>query len=128
MIERLSSDSPWEPLVGYSRAVRAGDTVYVSGCTATVDGKVLAVGDAYEQTRVALRIVVDALAQLGASPDQVVRTRFYVTDIAHWQQVGRAHAEVFATSRPATTMVEVSALIDPQMLVEVEAVAWTGDS
>lgn len=127
MIQRISTGSPWEPLVGYSRAVRAGDTVYVSGCTATVDGHVVAVGDPYEQTRVASRTVVDALAQLGAVPDQVVRTRIYVTDIAHWQEVGRAHGEIFGTAGPATTMVQVAALIDPQMLVEIEAVAWTGD-
>ena len=126
-IERLSSGTPWEPVVGYSRAVRAGDTVYVSGCTATVAGEVVAVGDAYEQARLALQGVVDALSRLGAEPKHVVRTRIYVTDIGRWQEVGRAHAEVFGDVRPATSMVEVSGLIDPRMLVEVEAVAWTGE-
>lgn len=126
-IERLSSGTPWEPVVGYSRAVRAGETVYVSGCTATVAGEVVAVGDAYEQARLALQGVVDALSRLGAEPKHVVRTRLYVTDIGRWQEVGRAHAEVFGDIRPATSMVEVSGLIDPRMLVEVEAVAWTGE-
>ena len=128
MTERVSSGAPWEPVIGYSRAVRAGDTVYVSGCTATVEGEVVAVGDAYEQTRLALQGVVDALARLGATPEQVVRTRMYVTDITRWQEVGRAHGEVFGDVRPATSMVEVAALIDPKMLVEVEAVAWTGST
>jgi enamine deaminase RidA (YjgF/YER057c/UK114 family) len=126
-IERLSSGTPWEPVVGYSRAVRAGDTVYVSDCTATVAGEVVAVGDAYEQARLALQGVLDALSRLGAEPKHVVRTRIYVTDIGRWQEVGRAHAEVFGDIRPATSMVEVSGLIDPRMLVEVEAVAWTGE-
>ena len=126
-IERLSSGTPWEPVVGYSRAVRAGDTVYVSGCTATIAGEVVAVGDAYEQARLALQGVVDALSRLGAELRHVVRTRIYVTDIGRWHEVGRAHAEVFGDIRPATSMVEVSGLIDPRMLVEVEAVAWTGE-
>jgi enamine deaminase RidA (YjgF/YER057c/UK114 family) len=126
MTERVSSGTPWEPVVGYSRAVRAGDTVYVSGCTATVEGEVVAVGDAYEQTRLALQVIVDALGRLGAEPKHVVRTRMYVTDISRWEEIGRAHGEVFGEIRPATSMVEVSRLIDPRMLVEVEAVAWTG--
>jgi enamine deaminase RidA (YjgF/YER057c/UK114 family) len=126
VIDRVSSGTPWEPVVGYSRAVRAGDTVYVSGCTATVEGEVVAVGDAYEQTRLALQVVVDALSRLGAEPRHVVRTRMYVTDISRWEEVGRAHGELFGDIRPATSMVEVSRLIDPRMLVEVEAVAWTG--
>jgi enamine deaminase RidA (YjgF/YER057c/UK114 family) len=125
--ERVSSGTPWEPLVGYSRAVRAGDTVYVSGCTATVEGEVVAVGDMYEQTRLALQSVLEALSRLGAEPRHVVRTRIYVTDIARWHEVGRAHGEVFGDVLPATSMVEVAGLIDPLMLVEVEAVAWTGD-
>ena len=125
-IERVSSGTPWEPVVGYSRAVRAGDTVYVSGCTATVEGEVVAVGDMYEQARLALQGVVDALHRLGAEPRHVVRTRMYVTDIARWPEVGRAHGEVFGDILPATTMVEVSGLMDPRMLVEVEAVAWVG--
>jgi enamine deaminase RidA (YjgF/YER057c/UK114 family) len=126
MTDRVSSGTPWEPVVGYSRAVRAGDTVYVSGCTATVEGEVVAVGDAYEQTRLALQVIVDALGRLGAEPKHVVRTRMYVTDISRWEEVGRAHGELFGEIRPASTMVEVSRLIDPRMLVEVEAVAWTG--
>jgi enamine deaminase RidA (YjgF/YER057c/UK114 family) len=124
--DRVSSGTPWEPAVGYSRAVRAGDTVYVSGCTATVEGEVVAVGDAYEQTRLALQVVVDALSRLGAEPRHVVRTRMYVTDISRWEEVGRAHGELFGDIRPATSLVEVSRLIDPRMLVEVEAIAWTG--
>jgi enamine deaminase RidA (YjgF/YER057c/UK114 family) len=127
MTERVASGAPWEPVIGYSRAVRAGDTIYVSGCTATVEGEVVAVGDAYEQTRLALQAVTDALARLGAEPRHVVRTRMYVTDITKWPDVGRAHGDVFGDIRPATTMVEVAALIDPRMLVEVEAVAWTGE-
>lgn len=127
MTDRVSSGAPWEPVIGYSRAVRAGDTVYVSGCTATVEGEVVAVGDAYEQTRLSLQGVLDALARLGAEPCHVVQTRMYVTDITRWPDVGRAHGEVFGDIRPATSMVEVAALIDPRMLVEVEAVAWTGD-
>jgi enamine deaminase RidA (YjgF/YER057c/UK114 family) len=128
MTERLTSGTPWEPVVGYSRAVRAGDTIYVSGCTATVAGEVVAIGDPYEQTRLALQGVLDALSRLGAGAHHVVRTRLYVTDITRWQDVGRAHGEVFGDIRPATSMVEVSGLIDPRMLVEVEAVAWTGAS
>jgi enamine deaminase RidA (YjgF/YER057c/UK114 family) len=127
MTDRVSSGTPWEPVVGYSRAVRAGDTVYVSGCTATVEGEVVAVGDAYEQTRLALQVVVDALARLGAEPRHVVRTRMYVTDISRWEEIGRAHGELFGAIRPATSLVEVSRLIDARMLVEVEAVAWTGE-
>ena len=126
MTDRVSSGTPWEPVIGYSRAVRAGDTVYVSGCTATVEGEVVAVGDMYEQARLALQGVVDALSRLGAEPRHVVRTRMYVTDISRWPVVGRAHGEVFGDVRPATSMVAVSGLIDPRMLVEVEAVAWTG--
>jgi enamine deaminase RidA (YjgF/YER057c/UK114 family) len=124
--DRVSSGTPWEPIVGYSRAVRAGDTVYVSGCTATVEGEVVAVGDMYEQTRLALQSVAEALGRLGAEPGHVVRTRMYVTDISRWPEVARAHGEVFGEIRPATSMVEVPGLIDPRMLVEVEAVAWTG--
>lgn len=118
-VRRISSGSPYESVVGYSRVVAAGETIYVSGCTA-LDG------DAYEQTVTALATVRQSLASLGASMSQVVRTRLYVTDIATWEFVGRAHREAFEAVLPATTMVEVSALIDPRMLVEVEAVAWTG--
>ena len=99
-IERFGSDNPWEATVGYCRAVRAGDHVHVAGTTATVDGRVVGVGDAAEQTRVALRIIGDALARAGASFSDVVRTRMYVTDIADWEAVGRAHGEVFGESPP----------------------------
>jgi enamine deaminase RidA (YjgF/YER057c/UK114 family) len=124
-IERFGSDNPWEATVGYCRAVRAGDHVHVAGTTATVDGRVVGVGDPAEQTRVALRIIGDALTRAGASLADVVRTRMFVTDIAHWEAVGRAHGEVFGAVRPAATMVEVAALIDPDHLVEIEVDAYS---
>lgn len=124
-VERFASDNPWEETVGYCRVVRAGDHVHVAGTTATVDGRVVAVGDAAEQTRVALRIVADALGRAGASLADVVRTRVFVTDISQWEAVGRAHGEYFADVRPVATMVEVSALIDPDLLVEVEVDAYS---
>jgi enamine deaminase RidA (YjgF/YER057c/UK114 family) len=123
-IERFGSDNPWEATVGYCRAVRAGDHVHVAGTTATVDGRVVGVGDPAEQTRVALRIIGDALDRAGASLADVVRTRMFVTDIRNWEPVGRAHGEVFGAIRPAATMVEVSALIDPDHLVEIEVDAY----
>jgi enamine deaminase RidA (YjgF/YER057c/UK114 family) len=123
-IERFGSDNPWEATVGYCRAVRVGDHVHVAGTTATVDGRVVAVGDAAEQTRIALGIVADALARAGASLSDVVRTRMFVTDIAQWEAIGRAHGEFFADVRPVATMVEVSALIDPELLVEIEVDAY----
>ena len=118
-VRRISTGTTWESVVGYSRAVAAGDTIYVSGCTAVEGG-------AYDQTVHALATVRDALAQLGASMVQVVRTRLYVTRIADWEEVGRAHLEAFGSVLPATSLVQVTGLIDPRMLVEVEAVAWTG--
>ena len=123
-IERFGSDNPWEATVGYCRAVRAGDHVHVAGTTATVDGRVVGLGDAGEQTRVALRIIGEALARAGASFAEVVRTRMFVTDISDWEAVGRAHGEVFGDIRPAATMVQVAALIDPDHLVEIEVDAY----
>jgi enamine deaminase RidA (YjgF/YER057c/UK114 family) len=125
MIRRISSGGPWEDVVGYSRAVVAGPWVLVAGCTATVDGEVRHDGDAYEQARTALEIAVEALAEAGVSAADVVRTRMYVKDIADAQEVGRAHAEFFKDVRPAATMVEVSAFVDPRMRVEIEVDAYS---
>ena len=120
---RISSGAPWESVVGYSRAVAAGETIWVTGCTSIVDGEVVHEGDPYAQTVQAIANVRWALQQLDADLADVVRTRIFVTDIERWEEYGRAHGEAFADVLPATTMVEVSRLIDPRMLVEVEAVA-----
>jgi enamine deaminase RidA (YjgF/YER057c/UK114 family) len=122
--KKVTSNTEWEDKVGYSRAIRSGNTIHVSGTTATDDqGNVVAPGDPYAQTRKAIQNIAFALQQLNAGLDEVVRTRLYVTDMDHWEAIGKAHGEYFGTIRPASTMVEVNRLIDPDMLVEIEAMA-----
>ena len=123
---RFGSGGPWEAMIGYSRVVVRGDSAWVSGCTSTVDGEVAHVGDVAAQARQAFANLATALEGAGFALADVVRTRMYLTDISRWQELGRAHGEVFGDIRPATTMIGVAALLHPDMLVEVEADAVRG--
>jgi enamine deaminase RidA (YjgF/YER057c/UK114 family) len=129
MIERHGSGGPWEPVVGYSRVVKAGPMVEVAGCTAVdAEGHIVGGSSVYDQARQALTNVVTALATVGAKPEDVIRTRLFITDITRWKDLGRAHGEVFGDIRPVTAMYGISALLDPRMLVEIEASAYLPDS
>jgi enamine deaminase RidA (YjgF/YER057c/UK114 family) len=129
MIERHGSGGPWEPLVGYSRVVKAGPIVEVAGCTAVdPEGNIVGGTSVYEQARQALANVLSALMTVGAGPEDVIRTRLFITDISRWKDLGRAHGEVFGDIRPVTAMYGITALLDPRMLVEIEATAYLPDS
>jgi enamine deaminase RidA (YjgF/YER057c/UK114 family) len=128
-IERHGSGGPWEPVVGYSRVVKAGPIVEVAGCTAVdAEGHIVGGSSVYDQSRHALGNVIAALATVGAKPADVIRTRLFITDISRWKDLGRAHGEVFGDIRPVTAMYGISALLDPRMLVEIEATAYIPDS
>jgi enamine deaminase RidA (YjgF/YER057c/UK114 family) len=120
---RVSTGSPWEPIVGYSRAIRVGNRVEVAGTTAMKDGEVIGVNDPYAQTIQILKTIEEALKEAGANLSDVVRTRMFVTDISRWEEIGKAHGEFFRDIRPVSSMVEVKALIDPRLMVEIEAEA-----
>lgn len=124
---RISTGSPWEPVVGYSRAIKIGNVVEVAGTTSMKDGEVVGKGDAYQQTKYILEIIKGALHQVGASMSDVVRTRMFVTDISKWEEIGKAHGEYFKDIRPVATMVEVKSLIDPDLLIEIEVQAILSD-
>ena len=124
MTRKISTRTTWEPVVGYSRAVAAGDFVFVSGCTSVADGVFVHEGDARAQTTQAIANVAEALERLGASLADVVRTRMYVTDMSRWEEFGLAHGAAFGDAMPATSMIGIAALVDPRMLIEIEAVAY----
>lgn len=121
--QQVFTGSPWEPLVGYCRAIRVGNRIEVAGTTAMQDGVVVGAGDPYAQARFVLQTIENALKELGADMSHIVRTRMFVTDISRWEEVGKAHGEFFGQIQPVATMVEVSALIDPLLMVEIEAEA-----
>ncbi len=123
MRKNISSGTPWENTVGYSRAVRIDNIIEVAGTTATMDGSIIGKNDPYEQTKCCLEIIKNALEKAGGAMNNVVRTRMFVTDIRHWEAIGKAHGEYFKDIKPAATMVEVKSLIDPDLLVEIEATA-----